>query len=66
MCSVAGGVGDSSCDSVHAGAGQGGVEGGREGEEEEREGKRDSVLLFDVKTNAFQLYNEVQGKVCII
>ena len=59
------GVGDCSSDGSLVGTGVVGEGVGREMEEEvEKEGgEKDSVLLFDEKTDSFQLYKENEGKV---
>ena len=60
-CSVDGGAGEISSDSVYSG-------GQRVKDEEEEEGdiegENDSILLFDNKTDSFQLYKEDQPNVC--
>lgn len=53
--SLVGGVGDYSSDSA-------GVQPGNE-LEEEVQGEMDSVLLFDEKTDSFQLFREGEDKV---
>ena len=69
--SVVDGVGDYSSDSAGTGGGQqermegeGGGERGGDGEGG-KEGEMDSILLFDEKTDSFQLFNEGDGKVNI-
>lgn len=56
--SLVGGVGDYSSDSagVQPGSGEGELE-------EEVQGEMDSVLLFDEKTDSFQLFREGEDRV---
>ena len=63
-CSFVGGAGDCSSDGSMVGTGV--VGEGEMGEEEKEEGgEKDSVLLFDEKTDSFQLFKENEDKVCI-